>query len=57
MWKRKPEFLFQGLAAILFTCKQKSFNVDMVTVTSGFEQWTDNGSSDSDKGLVDAEMQ
>lgn len=36
---------------------KKSFNVDMVTVTSGFEQWTDNGSSDSDKGLVDAEMQ
>lgn len=29
----------------------------MVTVTSGFEQWTDEGNKDSDKGLVDAEMQ
>lgn len=56
MWKENRNSYSRGLAAILFTCKQKSFNVDMVTVTSGFEQWTDEG-WDSDKGLVDAEMQ
>ena len=35
---------------------KEGFNVDMVSVSSGFEQWKDEG-YDSDKGLVEADMQ
>ena len=35
---------------------KKGFNVDMISVNSGFEQWINEG-NDSDKGLVEAEMQ